>query len=283
MNNSLKTTISSMLVRRWKRWERHLSITKRQQFVIITVFLTFGLVATQLVSHEFRYPAVILLSILAYFSSAFALREDLRGIEWLSLLTLPTLFTAAVALFYFLLPVRWLTRLPVAALYATGIYALLLTENIYNVAAIRTIALLRAAHSVGFVLTLLTYFLLTQTVLAFRLWAVPNIIVIGLLAGVLSYSCLWAMELDPTPNRRILRLSLISIVIQMQLSWAFSFWPIRTTLLALFYTTTFYGITGLSQQYLTDRMYKRTVIEFLTVVAIVFLIVLFSARWRDPL
>ena len=62
-------------------------------------------------------------------------------------LTLPTLFTAAVGLFYFLLPVRWLTRLPVVILYSIGIYALLLTENIYNVAAERTIALFRAAHS----------------------------------------------------------------------------------------------------------------------------------------
>jgi len=275
--------LPSNLTRRWKRWERHLTISKRQQFVIIVVFLTLGLVATQLVSHEFRYPAVILLSLVAYFSSAFGLREDLKGIEWVTLLTLPTLFTAAVSLFYFLLPVRWLTRLPIAALYAVGMYALLLTENIYNVAAIRTIALLRAAHSVGFVLTLLTYFLLTQTILAFRLWALPNMIGVGLLGGILSYSSLWAMELDSGLNRRTLRLTILVAVIQMEISWVLSFWPIRTTLLALFYTTTFYGITGLAQQYLTDRLYKRTVIEFLTVVTIVFLIVLFSARWRDPL
>lgn len=271
------------LTRRWKRWERHLIISKRQQFVVITILLSFGIVATQLVSHEFRYPAVIILSIFAYLAGAFGLREDLKGIEWLTLLALPTLFTAAVALFYFLLPVRWLTRLPIAALYAVGMYALLLTENIYNVAAIRTIALLRAAHSVGFVLTLLTYFLLTQTALALRLWAIPNMLVVGLLGGVLAFSSLWVMELDPQPNRRTLKLTLLVVVIQMELSWIFSFWPIRTTLLALFYTTTFYGITGLAQQYLTDRMYKRTIIEFLSVVAIVFLIVLFSARWRDPL
>ncbi len=275
--------LSTNLTRRWKRWERHLTLSKRQQFVIITSALTLGLVATQLVSHEFRYPAVIILSIVAYFFSAFALRDDLKGLEWLTLLTLPTLFTTAVALFYFLLPVRWLTRLPVAVLYAVGMYALLLTENIYNVAAIRTIALLRAAHSVGFVLTLLTYFLLTQTLLAFRLSAFVNMLLAGLLGGILSLSSLWVMELDPSLNRRTLRLTFLVTVVQMELAWALSFWPIRTTLLALFYTTTFYGITGLAQQYLTERMYKRTIIEFMTVVGIVFFIVLFSTRWRDPL
>src|SRR3972149_249894 len=154
--------------RSFKRWDRRFTLTKRQQFVAITILLTFGLVLTQLVSDELRYLFVTGLALVTFLFSAFALREDLRGVEWVTLLTLPTLFTAAVALFYFLLPVRWLTRVPVAVLFGVGIYALLLTENIYNVAAIRTIALLRAAHSVGFLLTLVTYFLLVQTALSFR-------------------------------------------------------------------------------------------------------------------
>ena len=241
------------------------------------------LVLRQLVWGEFRYPMVALLSLAAYFLSAFGLREDLKGIEWMSLLILPTLFTTATALFYFLLPVRWLTRLPVAALYAVGMYALLLTENIYNVAAIRTIALFRAAHSVGFVLTLVTYFLLTQTLLAFRLWAFPNMLLVGVLGGVFAFQSLWAMKHESQVSKRVYLFSLVVAVIQMELAWVLSFWPIRTTLLALFYTTTYYGITGLAQQYLTERLYKRTIIEFMSVMAIVFLIVLFTARWRDPI
>ncbi|KKU49487.1 hypothetical protein A2875_00985 [Candidatus Gottesmanbacteria bacterium RIFCSPHIGHO2_01_FULL_46_14] len=283
MNGLVSTPFVVKVSRRWKRWERHMTVSKRQLFVIITVILTIVLVLTQLVSGEFRYPMVALLSLAAYFLSAFGLREDLKGIEWMSLLILPTLFTTATALFYFLLPVRWLTRLPVAALYAVGMYALLLTENIYNVAAIRTIALLRAAHSVGFVLTLVTYFLLTQTLLAFRLWAFPNMLLVGVLGGVFAFQSLWAMELESQVSKRVYLFSLVVAVIQMELAWVLSFWPIRTTLLALFYTTTYYGITGLAQQYLTERLYKRTIIEFMSVMAIVFLIVLFTARWRDPI
>ena len=283
MNGLVSTPFVVKVSRRWKRWERHMTVSKRQLFVIITVILTIVLVLTQLVSGEFRYPMVALLSLAAYFLSAFGLREDLKGIEWMSVLILPTLFTTATALFYFLLPVRWLTRLPVAALYAVGMYALLLTENIYNVAAIRTIALLRAAHSVGFVLTLVTYFLLTQTLLAFRLWAFPNMLLVGVLGGVFAFQSLWAMELESQVSKRVYLFSLVVAVIQMELAWVLSFWPIRTTLLALFYTTTYYGITGLAQQYLTERLYKRTIIEFMSVMAIVFLIVLFTARWRDPI
>ena len=44
------------------------------------------------------------------------------------------------------------------ALFGIGQYTLLLTANIFSVAAIRTIALFRAAVAVGFVMTLLTGF-----------------------------------------------------------------------------------------------------------------------------
>lgn len=272
--------IVGFLRKRVKRWERVLTISKRQQFVLITLLLTAGLFLTQLVPVEWRYPMVVVLSLGTYMGAAFGLREDLRGIEWLTLLTLPTLFTAAVGLFYFLLPVRWLTRVPVAALYAIGMYGLLLTENIYNVAANRTIALLRAAHSVGFLLTLTTYFLLVQTVLAFRFSPLINAGAIGGMSFLLIFPTLWAIELTETMSRRVGEMTTVLTIVCMELGWLFSFWPVKSTIAALFLTTCFYSLAGMGQQYLEERLYKRTVIEFFTVAAIVFLVVLFTTHWR---
>jgi len=133
-------------------------LTKRQEFVLVSLLLAIGLLLTQLLP-EYRYPMTIILALGAYVGSALVLRADLRGIKFFTLLILPALYTAAVTLFYFLLPLRWITRIPIVALYILGMYALLLTENIYNVAANRTIALLRAAHTIGFLITLVTYFL----------------------------------------------------------------------------------------------------------------------------
>lgn len=273
------TRIVGMVTKRFRRWDRRLTLTKRQQFILVIAFLTFGLVMTQVVPLDLRYPMVALLSVACYFLCAFSLREDLRGAEWVTLLTLPTLFTAAVALFYFLLPVRWLTRLPVAMLYAIGMYALLLTENIYNVAAARTIALLRAAHSVGFLLTLATYFLLIQTALAFRLSAPVNALLTALMTYPLTLQVLWAMELEPNVSKPVKDLSLIITLVAGEVAWIFSFWPVRTTLLALFLTTCFYGLAGMGQQYLSDRLYKRTVWEFFGVVAIVFILLILATNW----
>ena len=214
--------VIEIIKRRWIRWDRRLTLSKRQQFVVVTLLLVFGLMFTQLVPVEFRYPMTALLSAFAYGLSAFALRENLNGIEWLSLLTLPTLFTAAVALFYFLLPGRWLTRVPFVVLYALGMYALLLTENIYNVAADRTIALLRAAHSVGFLLTLVTYFLLVQTVMAFRFPFFLNAIFVGMVSYLLVFQSLWSSVLEESVSRRVGSLSIAIAVALSELAWLFS-------------------------------------------------------------
>lgn len=264
----------------FRRWERRITISKRQQFVLITLGLTAGLVVTQVVAQDLRYPLVIAFSVATYLSCAFGLREDLRGIEWFTLLALPTLFTAATLLFYFLLPVRWLTRLPVAALYAVGMYALLLTENIYNVGAQRTIALLRAARSVGFLLTLITYFLLVSTVLSFRLDAWWNALLVCATTVLLTVQSLWAMELEPRVSSRAWRLSGCIAIVLGELAWVFGFWPVRQALVTLFLTTVFYCAVGMAQAYLDDKLYKKTVIEFGSVAAIVFAIVMVATRWR---
>ncbi len=272
--------ITQFITRRVKRWDRKLSLTKREQFVIITGILTIGLFLTQLVSTDLRYVMVAVLSVATYVLSAFGLRDDLKGIEWATLLILPTAFTGAVLLFYFLLPIRWLTRIPVVALYAVGMYALLLTENIYNVAAERTIALLRAAHSVGFLLTLITYFLLVQTLLSFRLAAPLNALFVGIISFFLIFQGLWAMELEGHVSVRLRHLSVLLTVIFVQLSWGFSFWPVSLVLQALFLTTCFYSLVGMAQQYLVEKLYKKTVIEFFSVTMLVFIIVFLATHWR---
>jgi len=268
------------LRRRLIRFDRKLSITKRQQFVMVTILLTFGLVLTQLVGEDARYPMAFGLSFFAYLFSAFALRDDLKSIEWLSLLTLPTLFTTAVALFYFLLPSRWLTRVPVVGLYAVGMYALLLTENIYNMAVDRTIALLRAAHSVGFLLTIVTYFLLVQTIFAFRFPFFLNVLLVGIFSFLLVFQSLWAVVLENPVSRRVWHITLAISVVLAEIAYMFSFWPIQSTLAVLFLTTSFYAAVGMAQQYLVERLYKKTVIEFFFLTVIVFIIVLFATRWR---
>ena len=275
----MKFSLISNILNKLRRPSNVSFISKRQEFVFVSLLLTAGLVVTQLLS-DYRYPMTIVLSLVTYAGSSFVLRRDLKGIKRFTLLILPTLFTTAVTLFYFLLPFRWITRIPVASLYILGMYALFLTENIYNVAANRTIALLRAAHTVGFLITLVTYFLLLSSLLAFRLHAIPTMILIGIITFVLTLQILWAVELTDKIGKRLLDITIIISVIFTQLAWILSYWSVKSTVKALFMTTVFYSIVGLAQQYLVERMYKKTVIEFISVAIIVGLVFLLATNGR---
>ncbi|KKS87987.1 MAG: hypothetical protein UW37_C0004G0008 [Candidatus Gottesmanbacteria bacterium GW2011_GWA2_44_17] len=261
-------------------WFTKIGLSKRQWFVLATVVLTVILILTQVVPSDYRYACVLALSFFTFVLTAVCLHEDVKGIEWITLLILPTLYSAAVALFYFLLPVRWLTRIPIALLYAFGFYALLLTENIYNVAANRTIALLRAAHSVGFLLSFVTYFLFVQTIFAFRFGPFPNIIGIGILSFILIFQSLWAMELEEKVSGRLVSTTIALTAVMIQLTWILSFWPVPRMMAALFIASVFYSLVGMAQQYLVEKMYKKTVIEFFLVCIIICAIFLATTRWR---
>jgi len=267
--------------KRWIRWERHIEISKRQQFILITFILTLILMLTQLISLEYiRYPLVVLLAAITYIGSAFGLREDLKGVEWFTLLIPLTLYSAAVAMFYFLLPARWLTRIPVAFLYAVGLYGYLLTQNIYNVAANRTIALLRAARSVGFLLTILTYYLLVLTILSFRSYPIVNSFWIGCISWLHIFPTLWSVELTEKASGKVVSISIALAVILSELAWAFSMWPMPTTMIALLLSSVLYSTVGMGQEYLGQKLYKKTIIEFVSVCVIVFLAAILTTRWR---
>ena len=134
------------------------NLTKRQKIIVTTVILTLGLLSTQLVDFNLRFRFIGGLGVLAYILSLWALWEGLNLTKAIVLMILPTFFTVAVSSFYFLLPVRWLTRLPVAFVFGLLFYLLLLSQNVFNVAAIRTIPLYRAASTAAFLFTLLSAF-----------------------------------------------------------------------------------------------------------------------------
>lgn len=271
------------LIKWWGNFVPMLRLSKRQQFVAVTLVLTLELGATQLLSHTLEVGILFVLGVSAYVLSALVLREELSGWEFITLLVLPSFYTMAVFLFYFLLPERWLTRLPFAVLYAIGMYAILLTENIYNVAAERNIRLLRAAHSVGFLLTLLTFFFLVDTVLSLHFPFYLNGILIGLITFPLSLQALWSMELSSSISKRVWVGSLVITLMLIELALVFSFWPIRITIEALFLTTVFYTLIGMTQQFLIDRLFPKTTREFIIVSVIVFILVLFTTRWGSGL
>lgn len=259
--------------------KKKLNFSKREKFGLAIGFLTLIFLSIQLVYSSWRYPLVGFLLIATYLFCAWGLEEDLTGIEWLTLFILPVSFVASLSLFYFLLPVRWLTRLPVAVLFALGLYAILLVENIYNVAGERTIQLLRAAHAVGLLLTLFTNFLFLALVFALHLPFYGNMLLVFLISFPLILQALWSIKLEEKITPELWGFALTLSLVISELALVFSFWPFPTVIEALFLTTVFYSLVSIVQQHFSQRLFKRMLWEFILVSLIVFVLVFFTVRW----
>ncbi len=254
-------------------------MSKRKKIVLTSLLLSLGLVLVQTQPLVYRYWGIGALFAVSYLLSGWALSEGLKKIEWLTVLILPAFFTAGVGLFYFLLPETWLARLPIFVFYAIGIYILLLTENIFSIAAIRNIQLLRAAQATGFLLTLITSFFLFDSVFSFRLNPWFNGLIIFGTSFFLFYQGLWDCVLGENFSGRIFLLALVLALVLGEVALAISFWPLTVSTGSLFLITILYILLGLSQSDLQERLFAKTVREYLWVGGLVFLTIFLTARW----
>lgn len=263
------------LIRRIRSYE----ITKRQKLILMSFFLTFVLITTQTVGEGVRYQVMGLLAVATILLAMFALWGELSGIKYFLLLLLPVYFVMGATLFYFLLPVRWLTRVPFALVFGISVYLLMLTANIYNVAAIRTIALLRAAHAVGLLFSLVSTFFLINVLFSLHLPAyliVPGVI---LIQGPLYLVGMWSHELEDFVSRRVFSYTVVFTVVSAQLATVISFWPVAPINGALIMVTVMYVLLGSGQLVFQERVKARVLWEHLGVAFLVFIVVLMATRW----
>ncbi len=231
---------------------------------MVSVILTLGLFVVQSLPVEKRFVSLAVLFVLAYGLSAWSLFKDLTGIEWFSCLFLPSLFPVAVGLFYFLLPQMRIVKLIVLGLFSLSMYAILLTANIFSVASIRTIQLLRAARAIGFLFTILTATFLFHLILSFKFHFWWNGLAIFGVSWLLFVQSLWSLELDEKGfSRRVLSFSLAGSVAMMEMAVVVSFLPVEVALGSLFLAMSLYVLLGLMQHFFEGKLFKRTVNEYL--------------------
>lgn len=254
-------------------------ITKRQKLILMSFFLTFVLIATQTVGEGLRYQIIGFLAVATLLLAMFALWGELSGVKYFLLLLLPVYFVIGASLFYFLLPVRWLTRLPFAFSFGISVYLLMLTANIYNVAAIRTIALLRAAHAVGLLFSLVSTFFLTNVLFSLHLPVYYIVPVVALICGPLYLVGMWSYELEEFVSRRVFVYAGVFALVTAELATIISFWPVVPINGALIIITTMYVFLGLGQFVFQDKIKQRVVWEHLGVALLVFVIVLMATKW----
>ncbi|HEX6976735.1 MAG TPA: hypothetical protein VF185_00040 [Patescibacteria group bacterium] len=256
-------------------------MTKRQKFVFTSLILSLGFIGINFLDNNYRFLAIGVLTLLTVVLFVWSLWEGL-GRNWTLLtLVLPALYTLGVGTFWFLLPATIFARIPVVILFGLGIYALCLTSNIFTVSAVRTIALVRAARGVGFVLTLLTSFLLFDAILSIKaqIWITTLGVVASSFALFLQGFWISVLEQKNILASKTFFYTLISSLGIGEIAVLLFFWPVTVVVGSLFLTVGVYMLLGLGQAKLEGRLFKATVREYLTVGLVVFITMLFATHW----
>ncbi|HLL60575.1 MAG TPA: hypothetical protein VK338_02570 [Candidatus Nitrosocosmicus sp.] len=254
-------------------------IGKRQRFILASGVLASSILFSSFLPLEIARYFFLVILLIAYLMSFVAIPTGLNKIERVMLFLLPIYFTIALDLFFFFLPGRWLTRIPFIIIYVISIYAILLSSNILNIGAQKSLQLLRAAFSVNFLFLTFCAFLICNLILSFRLNFFFNFIAFFIALFPLSLQFLWSVNPKSHLERVSIYYALFIAFIIAQIGLIFSFLAIKPTVFALLLTACFYSISGLFYAYLEERLFKERIREFVFVLGFVLVIILLSVRW----
>ncbi|MCB9801142.1 MAG: hypothetical protein H6773_03090 [Pseudomonadales bacterium] len=249
---------------------------RREKFVIAAILLSLGLLGVQLTALEYRYWAVLVLSVVTFIVSSWALNDDLQKHEWLTIVPFPALYAASVSLFYFLLPPSVFSRILLLVLFGVGMYALYLSANIFSVAKGRTIQLVHAAQAISLILSLVTSLLISNTIFSLKFPFFLNGLLIGLVHFPLIFTSLWSVNLEQKIQKETVQLTVVLSLVLAQVSTVVSFFPLTVWYNALFVMSVMYIGVGILQSSLKGRLFSRTLTEYSLVamfVGLVFLLV----------
>jgi hypothetical protein len=272
-------------------------MSKRTRFIMVSLLLAMCLWFTTLTQVDYRFGLYLAVSGLAYILSAWVLFDDLKGFEWITLMVLPTMFTLGSGLFSNFLPtvvprmfgrafqlegsmlLASLFRVIYFVLYAVGMYGILLIENIFSVASIRTIQLFRAARSVNFILTLISSLFFYTVALSFKIpfWWVMMIVFVA--SFILCFPNLWSVDLKNSLAKEAVRYSLAIGWLTALAATALTFWPVKPFMGGLMITALLYGLLGIMEQRLSNRVYMESLTEYGVTVAIIIIIGFLTTSW----
>lgn len=254
-------------------------IEKRRRFIISTGFLTVLMIVSTFFSFEEASFFVIPIALFVYFFTYFSILEGISDKEWIMLFVPPLYFSLVFYLFYFFLPQRWLARAPFAVIYAVSIYALLLSQNIFNVGVEKSLQLFRAAFSVNYLFLTLTMLLGTSLLFSLRLIFLLNGVLTFIFSLPLAMHFVWSINPQEHIDRSVTKHAVVVSVILAQAVLILSFVPINPNVFALVVTALFYSLCGLLSAHLTSRLFRERIREYLFVLGFVFIIMLMTVKW----
>lgn len=250
---------------------------RRQKFVLASILLSLGLLAVPLIPLEWRPIGLLIFAIVAYILAGWSLFDNLDGVEWITIVPMPALYGVAVSSFYFLLPESLIAKGVILALFGLGMYALFLAGNIFTIAKIRTIQLLKAAQAALFFFCLIAALLAFNTLFSLGLLFIWNGVLAFVISSLLSFSFYWSIRLEKRLSREVQALTWRTGTVVGLMATIISFFPADVWPLSLLLMTVMYSLLGLGQSALEEKIFGNTIREYLAVfvgVALMFFVLL---------
>lgn len=257
----------------------NIPITKREKLVFSVVVLSLGLFFLENLLGKSGLFILFFLSILSSILFFWATYQDIKENFSINPFILPFLYSLSFGLFYFLVPARFLTRVITTILYGIGLYSLYLAQNIFAVSAIRTIALVSSARIVSFVLTLLSYFFLSNIVFSLHISIIPTSLLVFIFSFLFTLHSFWTYNLDKPLTALLIWAFAISLCL-FEAALILWFWPSNPTVIALFLTGFFYTIVSLCHVWFDRRLFRGVLWEYIWVSMIVFFVLILFTSWR---
>ena len=257
-----------------------MTLAKRQKIVITCFLLSSSLYFFPFATYGTQIWLLIAIIIASYLFSVWSIFRDVSGFEFLTLFVLPVFLTASFSLLIFNFEPESLVRAILSIVYGIVMYIILLSENIFNVAAERNIPLIRAANTVSYLGTLFVSFAIFSMLFGLGLdfWFFSIIVTI---IGVLLFTqSLWNVELEDTPSPQITVNSFVSGIILGQIALALTFWPLNPAKVGLALTAAVYVLLGILQHQMKGDLSRKTILEYLFVALAVFIFLVVTTSWR---
>ena len=88
---------------------------------------------------------------------------------------------------------------------------------------------------------------------------------------------MWSVEVEERLSLKVIKYTIWLAILQGLMAVAISFWPVSLIVASLFLTTMLYIYLGISQHHFSQKLFTRTVWEYLTVGIVVLLTMLVTA------
>jgi len=254
------------------------ALDKRAKFVIGAVFLTTIFLWGNLTSGP-AFTKALFLGIFCALVVIVSLWQEITGPKFFLVLILPSFFSVFSLYFVRGLTLPLFIKMLSPLFFGLGIYSIFLTVNIFSICLEKMIPLFRAALAVGFLFTVITSLLAFSFILFLRLSFWRNGLLVGLVSFPLALQALWSVNPKQGVGKRLFIISFILSLAIGELALTISFWPVVPILGALFLVSAFYALVGINQLYLSGRLKRRRVIEYVSIAAVVLILMVITTRW----